>query len=93
MPEVTIRYCLPFRYQFKAIQDATDPERIRQGALGSPPGARRHGVYDVEVDGKLVVSLGKSILFPETPELIPKIRARPGGMSSRTRGPKAVYDG
>ena len=38
------------------------------------PGPR--GAYDVEVDGKLVFSLDKALRFPETSELIRKIRAR-----------------
>ncbi len=86
MPEVTIRYCLPCRYQFKAIQDADAilKEFGRElSDLRLVPGD--HGVYDVEVDGKLVFSLGKSMRFPETPELIRKIRARLRSRKARTK--------
>jgi predicted Rdx family selenoprotein len=34
------------------------------------------GIYDVEVDGDLVFSMDKALRFPETSELIRKIRAR-----------------
>jgi len=77
MPEVLIRYCLPCRYQTKAIQDA---DAILQefgeelSALRLVPGD--HGVYDVEVDGDLVFSLDRAERFPETSELIQTIRAR-----------------
>ena len=47
------------------------------------PGA--HGVYDVEVDGTLVFSLDKAMRFPETPELIRKIRAKIGTTKARRR--------
>ncbi len=77
MPEVTIRYCAPCRYQFKAIQDADailEAFGQKLSDLRLVPG--EHGVYDVEVDGKLVFSLDQAMRFPETPELIRKIRAR-----------------
>lgn len=77
MPEILIRYCLPCRYQAKAIQDA-DAILAEFGgdlsALRLVPGD--HGVYDVEVDGDLVFSLDRSKRFPETSELIQTIRAR-----------------
>ena len=77
MPEVLIRYCVPCRYEFKAIQDADAILKEFGDALTDlrlVPGPR--GVYDVEVDGKLVFSLDKALRFPETSELIRKIRAR-----------------
>jgi len=86
MAEVTIRYCLPCRYQPKAIQDADAilkefGEEISD--LRLVPGD--HGVYDVEVDGTLVFSLDKAMRFPETPELIKGIRAHIGGQKTRKR--------
>ena len=77
MAEVTIRYCAPCRYLPKAIQDADAILKEfgeELSGLRLVPGA--HGVYDVEVDGTLVFSLDKAMRFPETPELIRKIRAR-----------------
>lgn len=86
MPGVTIRYCAPCRYQFKAIQDA-DAILKEFGQtlteLRLVPGD--HGVYDVEVDGDLVFSLDKALRFPETPELIQKIRARIGSPRGRKK--------
>ena len=77
MPEVLIRYCLPCRYQAKAIQDA-DAILKEFGeeltALRLVPGD--HGVYDVELDGDLVFSLDRAERFPETSDLIQTIRAR-----------------
>ena len=79
MPEVLIRYCLPCRYQPKAIQDADailkefGPEL---SGLRLVPGD--HGVYDVEVDGRLVFSLDQTMGFPETDSLIRTIRERIG---------------
>lgn len=75
MVEVTITYCLPCRYQFKAIQDAdailkTFGQRV--SALRLVPGD--HGVYDVAVDGTVVFSLDKEMRFLETPELLEKVR-------------------
>jgi selenoprotein W-related protein len=77
MAEVTIRYCLPCRYQFKAIQDADALLKEfgpQLSGLRLVPG--EHGVYDVEVDGNLVFSLDEAERFPETAELIGKVRAR-----------------
>lgn len=77
MPEVLIRYCLPCRYQTKAIQDADAILKEFGGELSAlrlVPGD--HGVYDVEVDGDLVFSLGRAERFPDTAELIQTIRAR-----------------
>ena len=77
MTEVTIRYCLPCRYQFKAIQDADAILKElgpQLSALRLVPGD--HGVYDVEVDGNRVFSLDDSGRFPETSELIGKVRAK-----------------
>ncbi|HYS99928.1 MAG TPA: Rdx family protein [Thermoplasmata archaeon] len=79
MPEVLIRYCVPCRYQFKAIEDADGILKEFGEELSDlrlVPGA--HGVYDVEVDGALVFSLDKAMRFPETRELVRKIRAKIG---------------
>ena len=77
MAEVTIRYCLPCRYQAKALHDA-DAILKEFGPTISElrlvPGD--HGVYDVAVDGTLVFSLDQAMRFPETPELVEAIRAR-----------------
>ena len=86
MPEVVIRYCVPCRYQFKAIQDADAILKEfgeELSGLRLVPGA--HGVYDVEVDGTLVFSLDKAMRFPETPELIRKIRAKIGATTKARR--------
>ncbi|HLE54695.1 MAG TPA: Rdx family protein [Thermoplasmata archaeon] len=77
MVDVSITYCVPCRYQFKAIQDADAilkefGERLT--ALRLVPGNR--GVYDVAVDGDLIFSLDETERFPETRELLGKIRAR-----------------
>lgn len=77
MAEVTITYCLPCRYQFKAIQDADAILKEfgpRLAALRLVPGD--HGVYDVAVDGEVVFSLDHAVRFPETEELISRVRAR-----------------
>ena len=75
MPEITIRFCMPCRYQFKAIQDA-DAILKEFGQqltdLRLVPGD--HGVYDVDLDGKLIFSLDKTLRFPEASELIEAIR-------------------
>ena len=77
MAEVLIRYCVPCRYQFKAIEDA-DAILKEFGQelteLRLVPGD--HGVYDVEVDGAVVFSLETSLRFPETRELLRGIRER-----------------
>lgn len=77
MAEVTIRYCSPCRYLPKAIQDADAILKEFGEALSSlklVPGD--HGVYDVAVDGTIVFSLDKAMRFPESTELIQKIRTR-----------------
>jgi selT/selW/selH-like putative selenoprotein len=75
--EVSITYCVPCRYEFKAIQDA-NAILLEFGtaltALRIVPGDR--GVYDVAVDGELVFSLDEEARFPETKEILEKIRAR-----------------
>jgi selenoprotein W-related protein len=79
MAEVSITYCFPCRYQFKAIQDA-DAILKEFGAdvtaLRLVPGD--DGVYDVTVDGVVVFSLDKAQRFPETAELLEAIRPRLG---------------
>lgn len=77
MAEVLIRYCVPCRYQAKAIQDADAILKEfgpRLASLRLVPGD--HGVYDVEVDGRIVFSLDASERFPETAELIESLRNR-----------------
>ena len=86
MPEILIRYCLPCRYQPKAMQDADailkefGPE---VSGLRLVPGD--HGVYDVEVDGQLIFSMDRAMRFPETNELIRTIRDRLGPRKVRKR--------
>jgi len=86
MPEVLIRYCLPCRYQPKAMQDADailkefGPEL---SGLRLVPGD--HGVYDVEIDGHLVFSLDQATRFPETQDLIRTIRKRLGPTKARKK--------
>ena len=75
MTEVTITYCVPCRYQFKAIQDADAILKEfgqRLSGLRLIPGDR--GVYDVALDGDVLFSLDKAEHFPETVELLEKIR-------------------
>jgi selenoprotein W-related protein len=77
MSEVLIRYCLPCRYQPKAIQDADAILKEFGPSVASlrlVPGD--HGVYDVEVDGHRVWSMDEAMRFPETSELIQTIRGR-----------------
>ena len=84
MPEIVIRYCLPCRYQTKAIQDADAILKEfgkELSALHLVPGD--HGVYDVELDGDLVFSLDQAMQFPETAELIRAIRTRIKSPASR----------
>ncbi len=84
--EVTITYCRPCRYQPKAIQDADAILKEFGEELSDVrlvPGA--DGVYDVEVDGTLIFSLDQAMRFPETPELIRKIRAKIGPTNSGQR--------
>lgn len=79
MAEVTIRYCVPCRYQSKAVQDADAILRefgTRLTALRLVPGD--HGVYDVAVDGDVVYSLGKEEQFPDSANLVARIRNRLG---------------
>lgn len=84
MVEVSITYCVPCRYQAKAVQDADALLREFGGQLRSlrlVPGER--GVYDVAVDGQIVFSLDRAMRFPETAELIEFIRQRVDGAASR----------
>ena len=74
---MSITYCVPCRYQFKALQDADAilkefGERLT--GLRLVPGNR--GVYDVRLDGELLYSLDEAEHFPETPELLEAIRSR-----------------
>ena len=86
MPEILIRYCLPCRYQAKAIQDADAILKEfgqELSALRLVPGD--HGVYDVEIDGDLVFSLDQAMQFPETADLIRVIRTRIRSPASRKK--------
>lgn len=77
MTEVTITYCLPCRYQSKALQDADAILKelgARLSALRLVPGT--HGVYDVAVDRDLVFSLDRESHFPETKDLVERIRSQ-----------------
>ncbi len=77
MPEVSITYCVPCRYQHKAIQDADAILKEfgeRLSGLRLVPGD--HGVYDVRLDRELVFSLDKAEHFPETADLLESLRAR-----------------
>jgi selenoprotein W-related protein len=87
MPEVSITYCVPCRYQAKAIQDADAilkefGERLT--GLRLVPGD--NGVYDVHLDGKLVFSLDEAEHFPETADLLESLRTRvPAPRATRGR--------
>lgn len=75
MAEVTITYCVPCRYHFKAIQDADAILKEfgqRLSGLRLVPGD--HGVYDVALDGELIFSLDQAEQFPDPKDLIEKIR-------------------
>lgn len=77
MPEVTITYCVPCRYQFKALQDADAILREfgeRLNALHIIPGD--HGVYDVALDGEVLFSLDRTERFLESGNLVELIGAR-----------------
>lgn len=79
MAEVSITYCLPCRYQFKAIQDADailEEFGTRLTALRLVPG--EHGVYDVAVDGNVVYSFEEEEQFPDSANLVARIRNRLG---------------
>ncbi|MGQ0798027.1 MAG: Rdx family protein [Methanobacteriota archaeon] len=77
MAEVTITYCAPCRYRSKALQDA---DAILEAFGTALRGVRivpgDHGVYDVAVDGHVVFSMDEEERFPETGELLGKIRPR-----------------
>jgi len=77
MPEVSITYCVPCRYQHKALEDADAilkefGERLT--GLRLVPGA--NGVYDVHLDGAVIFSMDRAEHFPEATELIEAIRSR-----------------
>ncbi len=84
MPEVTITYCVPCRYQFKALQDADAilkeyGERLT--SLRLVPGDS--GVYDVALDGELLFSLDQAEHFPEAKDLVQMIGARLPALAPR----------
>ncbi|HEY7588421.1 MAG TPA: Rdx family protein [Thermoplasmata archaeon] len=75
MARVTIRYCVPCRYLRKAVEDAEAilaAYGLRLESLDLVPGD--HGVYDVVVDGRVVFSIDQEMRFPQTQELIDRIR-------------------
>ena len=75
--EISITYCVPCRYQAKALQDADAILKAfapQLDALRLVPGD--HGVYDVSVDGAVVFSMDRAERFPETAELVEAIRTR-----------------
>ncbi len=75
MAEVSITYCVPCRYQHKALEDADAILKEfgeRLSALRLVPGD--NGVYDVRVDGTLIFSLDEAEHFPESKDLIDAIR-------------------
>ncbi len=77
MAEVSITYCVPCRYQHKALEDADAILKAFGEGLQSlrlVPGD--NGVYDVRVDGQLIFSLEKAEHFPESSDLIRAIRGR-----------------
>ncbi len=77
MAEVSITYCVPCRYQHKALEDADAILKEfgeRLSALRLVPGD--NGVYDVRVDGTLIFSLDEAEHFPESKDLIDAIRPR-----------------
>ena len=83
MARIRITYCLPCRYQAKALQDGD--ALLREfgrtlDALELIPGD--HGVYDVAVDGQLVYSLDQEHRFPETPDLVRRVRAKLPGTAN-----------
>ncbi len=82
MTEVTITYCVPCRYQHKAIEDADAILReFGQGLTGLRLIPGDHGVYDVAVDGKTVYSLDREHHFPETKDLLEQIRPQVRGVA------------
>ena len=86
MAEVTITYCVPCRYQFKAVQDADAILKAfgqRLSGLRLVPGD--HGVYDVAVDGAVVFSLDTAEHFPETASLVQLIEAKLPPESKRSK--------
>lgn len=77
MAEISITYCVPCRYQHKALEDADAILKEfgeRLSALRLVPGD--DGVYDVRVDGNLIFSLDHAEHFPEPRDLIEAIRPR-----------------
>ena len=83
---MSITYCVPCRYQHKALEDADAILKAfgeRLSGLRLVPGDQ--GVYDVRVDGDLIFSLDRAEHFPQTAELIDAIRPRIP--SARAGGP------
>ncbi len=77
MSEVSITYCVPCRYQHKALQDADAILKEfgeRLSGLRLVPGD--NGVYDVRLDETVIFSMDRTEHFPEASDLIEAIRAR-----------------
>jgi selenoprotein W-related protein len=80
MSKIRITYCLPCRYQAKAVQDA-DALLKEFGSqietLELVPG--EHGVYDVSVDDEIVYSIEQEHRFPDIPDLIQRVHRKVPG--------------
>ncbi|OGS64836.1 MAG: hypothetical protein A3K59_11585 [Euryarchaeota archaeon RBG_19FT_COMBO_69_17] len=77
MVDVSITFCVPCRFQQKAIQDADAILKEFGRRLASVRLVTGDdGVYDVAVDGRVIYSLDEEQRFPETNVLIARIRER-----------------
>jgi len=75
--DVSITFCVPCRFQQKAIQDADAILKEFGRRLASVRLVTGDdGVYDVAVDGRVIYSLDEEQRFPETNVLIARIRER-----------------
>ncbi len=86
MSKVRITYCLPCRYQAKAVQDADALLKefgSRIETLELVPG--EHGVYDVAVDDEIVYSIEQEHRFPEIPDLIQRVQRKVLGAHASKR--------
>lgn len=73
--DVSITFCVPCRYQQKAIQDADAILKEFGRRLASVRLVTGDdGVYDVAVDGRVVYSLGEEPRFPEPNVLLERLR-------------------
>lgn len=86
MSKVRITYCLPCRYQTKAMQDADALLKefgSRIEILELVPG--EHGVYDVRVDDEIVYSIEREHRFLEIPDLIQRVHRKVPGARGAAR--------